>query len=81
MLRQNPANHVLIDTCAEGQIDLIGDTQAAPSRIALFHLDNGASDLRIWSLWSGLGSPASVKTAADTFAGPGPDGSLGWWRA
>jgi len=57
MLRQDPAHDILVYTGAERQIDLIGNTWAAPRRIALFHLDHGANDVDIWSFRSGLGSP------------------------
>ena len=54
---QNPAYDVLVDIDTEGLLDLLGDTGTAPRRIALFHLDNGANDVRIWTSWPGLGLP------------------------
>jgi hypothetical protein len=57
MLCKNPPDYVLVYICAECEVDLVGNARAAPSRIALFHLNDGSNHLAIWSFWSGLTSP------------------------
>src|SRR5215813_5074105 len=61
MLRENAAHHVLIDACAECQVDLIGNARTAPGWIALFHFDHRANELGIRSLWSRFCSPLRCK--------------------
>jgi hypothetical protein len=74
MLGKNPPDDVLINRGSECQIDLIGDLRTSPGRIALFHFDNGANEVGIWTFWTGLGC-ALMKTAGDTFAVPARDGN------
>src|SRR5262245_11857167 len=54
VLRQDPANDILINTSAERQIDLLGDSRAAPGRIPPFHFNNGANHVCVWTFWSWL---------------------------
>jgi len=51
---EDPANHILINGSSESQVDLIGNLRASPSRIALFHLDNRADQIRCWPFRTGL---------------------------
>jgi hypothetical protein len=37
---ENPADHVFVNVDAEGKSDLLGNSLAAPSSIAPFHLHN-----------------------------------------
>jgi hypothetical protein len=46
---ENPANHILINSSSERQVDLISNLGASPSRIALFHLDDRANQLGRWT--------------------------------
>src|SRR5262245_28893587 len=55
MQGQNPPHDILIYTGTERQIDLVSNTGAAPGRIALFHLDDGANDVGVGPFGSGLG--------------------------
>jgi len=56
---QNSANHILINTSSERQVDPLGNLGASPGRIALFHLDDSGNHVlrrtfRSWlcsSLW------------------------------
>jgi hypothetical protein len=57
MLRKDSTHHILINTGAEGGVDLIGNARTAPRRIAPLHLDHGANDVGFRSFGPGLGSP------------------------
>jgi hypothetical protein len=46
---QNPADHILINSGSESQIDLTGNLGASPGWIALFHLDNSANQISRWT--------------------------------
>src|SRR5215475_3800399 len=54
MKSQNATDHILINICAERQIDLLSNAWTAPARIALLHFDDGANDVGLWPLWSRL---------------------------
>jgi hypothetical protein len=41
MEREDPADHILIYTCSESEVDLIGYLGAPPRRIAFLHFDHG----------------------------------------
>jgi hypothetical protein len=45
MLSQNATDDILINTCSERQIDLFSDLWTSPTRIPLFHLDNGPNQI------------------------------------
>jgi hypothetical protein len=47
--RENPANHILINSGSERQVDLIGNLWAAPGWIAPFHLDDSANQIGRWT--------------------------------
>jgi hypothetical protein len=49
---QNPPHHILINTGAEREINLLGDTRTAPRRLALFYLDDSTNDLFVRTLRS-----------------------------
>ena len=53
-LRSVTTNRILINRGPECQIHLLGDAWVAPHRIAFFHLENGANDLRIRTFWTWL---------------------------
>jgi hypothetical protein len=72
---ENAAHHILINRGSEGEIDFVGDPRAAPGRISLLHLGNGANDIRIGTLWTWIGFSVLAKTAGDTFAARERDGS------
>ena len=61
MSGQNPANHILIYSCSESQVDLIGDLRTSPGRIPLFHLDDCADEFLRRALRTGFGSPLRRK--------------------
>ena len=54
MRREYASNDVLIQVQSECQIELLGDTRAAISRVALFHFHDGINDLFAGSLWTRL---------------------------
>jgi len=51
---ENPADNVSVDWDVESQGHLLSNFRTAPSRIALFCLDNGFDEFSGWSLWTGL---------------------------
>jgi hypothetical protein len=51
MQGENPPNHILIYTGAERQVDLLGNSWRTPVRIALFHFNDCADDVSLWTLW------------------------------
>ena len=53
-LGQNAPDDILINTYSERQIDLLGDMWTSPGRIALFHRDNRADQIRCWAFRSRL---------------------------
>jgi hypothetical protein len=57
MQRQNPPHYILIYTSAERQIDLLGNTQAAPRWIPPFHFDYSTNDVGTWTFWSRFRPP------------------------
>src|ERR1044072_4282181 len=46
MESKNPANHILINSSPESQVDLLGDTRTSPCWIALLHLDDCPDQIR-----------------------------------
>jgi hypothetical protein len=51
---ENPSNHVFVDGDVESQGNLLSNTRAAPSGIALLHLDDGFDEFFVGSSGSGL---------------------------
>src|SRR5215470_17058681 len=49
---ENPANHILINTSSERQVDLLGNFGASPGRVTLFHIDHRADQVARWALGS-----------------------------
>jgi hypothetical protein len=78
MLVKNPPDDILVNRRPERQIGLIGDVRTSPGRNALFHFDNGGSNLP-----SDLSAPASfsalVKIGAGIFASPKRDETKAGW--
>jgi hypothetical protein len=51
---ENPSNQVFIDGDVESPGNLLGNTRAAPSGIALLHLDDGFDEFFVGACGSGL---------------------------
>jgi len=71
---QNSANDILTYRSSKCEIDLVGDTRAAPGWIVPFHFDHDTNEVGIRPLWSAYSS-ALAKTATDTSIGPLRDGN------
>jgi hypothetical protein len=56
MVRENPADYILINKDAETQGDLLGNSRTAPVRITLLHFNNGPNEFGAWSFRTGLSS-------------------------
>ena len=48
------AHNTLVDLQAKGQIDLLGDSRTAETRVALLHFHDGIYDFSLWPLWTSL---------------------------
>ena len=75
------ANHILINSGSESEVDLIGNLGASPGWIALFHLDDSANQIGRWTFGDLVLFAAWAKTTIDTFVEPESDGSSTTWMA
>ena len=54
---ENSAHNIFVEFQAKCQVDLLGDSGAAVSWVAPFHLDNGVDDFFGGSFWAWLFPP------------------------